>query len=300
MDMYAEISALYERMSEFELNQSDIALWYALLHKANKCGWQREFSVALKELECLACMSKKTVQRSRDNLAEKGLIVWISREGNQSAIYSMVSLVRHFAGQNAPQSDHQCDHQSDQQEQKIPFAGQFAGHIAGQNCPQSDHITIQDKYKDNGVVARDVADDLTEDDIEMGEVQRVYAECSLGAISAHIDRQLAEMATEYTADWLIRAMRVTGDKPDKQRHLGLVKGILRRWKDAGHPDDNAPCTLLPFRAREPCIVEDSRGNRYTMSKDEFDAEIAHYETRIDMHFDYISPTHIKCYSGARS
>lgn len=93
MNYLLEINALYDWLETNPLNEHAIGLWYALMHINNKAGWQREFAVAISVLELKTGMSKKTIERARNELAQKGRITWNSRSGNQSAVYRLVSLI---------------------------------------------------------------------------------------------------------------------------------------------------------------------------------------------------------------
>lgn len=69
-----------------------IALWHGLMYIANKSGWQSEFTVAVSILTSKTGLNAQAIKRARNELEQKGLIVWHSRKGNQSAVYQMVSL----------------------------------------------------------------------------------------------------------------------------------------------------------------------------------------------------------------
>lgn len=93
MNYLREINALYDWLETNPMSEHAIGLWYALMHINNKAGWQREFAVAISVLELKTGMSKKTIERARNELAQKGRITWKSRTGNQSAVYRLVSLL---------------------------------------------------------------------------------------------------------------------------------------------------------------------------------------------------------------
>jgi hypothetical protein len=93
MNYLREINALYDWLETNPLTEHAIVLWYALMHVNNKAGWQREFAVAISVVELKTGMKKKTIERARNELAQKGRITWKSRTGNQSAVYRLVSLL---------------------------------------------------------------------------------------------------------------------------------------------------------------------------------------------------------------
>ena len=76
-----------------QLSTSSIALWHALMHIANKTGWQDTFTVAMVVLEIKSGLNKQAVLRARNVLKEKGLIDFEKR-GNQAAKYKMISVLQ--------------------------------------------------------------------------------------------------------------------------------------------------------------------------------------------------------------
>lgn len=104
MNYLAELKAFYDTLAINSLSSPDIALWYALMSIANKSGWKNEFPVVLSVLAFYSGSNESTVKRSRNKLAQCGYITWRSRNGNQSALYHMNSLVVHSEPQTVPQS----------------------------------------------------------------------------------------------------------------------------------------------------------------------------------------------------
>ena len=123
MNYLMEIKAFYDRLETNPLPSPAIALWHALMYIANKTGWQQEFGVALSVLVLRSGLNETAVKRARNKLVQEGYITWRSRSGNQSAIYSINSLVVQNHTKNEPQSepqtDPQCEPQSDPQSAPI-------------------------------------------------------------------------------------------------------------------------------------------------------------------------------------
>jgi hypothetical protein len=119
MNYLAELKAFYDTLAVNPLSSHDIALWYALMSIANKSGWKNEFPVALSVLAFFSGANESTVKRSRNKLAQCGYITWRSRNGNQSAVYHLNSLV----GRSEPQSGLQSSPQSEPQSglQSVPI-----------------------------------------------------------------------------------------------------------------------------------------------------------------------------------
>lgn len=92
MNYLKEINSFYDLLEINPLSSSAIALWFALMHINNKCRWKQEFTVALSVLELKTSLKRKTIERARNELRQKGLIDWKSRKGNQAALYSLKSV----------------------------------------------------------------------------------------------------------------------------------------------------------------------------------------------------------------
>lgn len=82
------------------------------MHINNKCGWITEFAVATSVLEVKTGLKRRTIERARNELKQKGRINWKSRKGNQSAVYTIISFVRKYDAQSVAQYDVQHDAQS--------------------------------------------------------------------------------------------------------------------------------------------------------------------------------------------
>jgi hypothetical protein len=104
-----EINAFYDWLETNSMSASCIVLWHALMAIANKTGWAPEFAVAISTLETKTGLKKKTIERCRNTLKQKGLINWKERGGSLSAVYSINSL----CVKNDPQDDPQNVPQND-------------------------------------------------------------------------------------------------------------------------------------------------------------------------------------------
>lgn len=108
MNYIAEIKAFYDWLEINPLPSPAIVLWYALMHIANKTGWQQEFTVAVSVLQNKTGLNAKAIERARNSLTQSGRIEWRSRKGSQSAIYEIIPLCDisscNFVAQNVAQS----------------------------------------------------------------------------------------------------------------------------------------------------------------------------------------------------
>lgn len=89
-----EMNDFYDLLELNSISASAIVLWSALMHINNKYRWKREFTVALSTLEVKTSLKRKTIERARNELKQRGLVKWRSRRGNQSAVYEMVPVAK--------------------------------------------------------------------------------------------------------------------------------------------------------------------------------------------------------------
>ncbi len=130
MNYILEIKAFYDWLEVNQLSTAGIVLWHALMHIANKTGWQDNFTVAIAVLEIKTGLQKKAIINARNNLKQAGLIDFTSRTGNKSAIYKMNSFVVLKETQTEPQKGTQ---------------------IGTQTEPQKGTINKQDEFKQNNI-----------------------------------------------------------------------------------------------------------------------------------------------------
>lgn len=120
----AEIQAFYDWLETNELSTSGISLFHALLSIKYKAGWNENFTVATPVLEVRTGAGRRTVERARQELEEKGLITWSSRGGRQSAEYTLISLARQDERQVERQDFDKNDAQDDAQQDERQFVRQ--------------------------------------------------------------------------------------------------------------------------------------------------------------------------------
>ena len=119
MNYILEIKAFYDWLEVNQLSTAGIVLWHALMHIANKTGWQDNFTVAIAVLEIKTGLKKQAIINARNNLKQAGLIEFSSRNGNKSAIYKINSFVSFKETQTNTQTQTQTNTQTSTQEQSI-------------------------------------------------------------------------------------------------------------------------------------------------------------------------------------
>jgi hypothetical protein len=101
----SEIREFYDLVEQFELSSSCICLWHALMHQANKARWKDEFSVAISTLELRTGLKRGAIYTARNTLIQRGFIRVKQRDGQQSALYKIISL--------CPLNEHKPEHNAD-------------------------------------------------------------------------------------------------------------------------------------------------------------------------------------------
>lgn len=92
MNYITEINQFYDWLETNPVPDSSIVLWHALMHINNKCGWKKEFAVAISSIQNKTGLSKSSILRARNNLQQSGRISFISRNGQQAAIYTLIAF----------------------------------------------------------------------------------------------------------------------------------------------------------------------------------------------------------------
>ena len=119
MNYILEIKAFYDWLEVNQLSTSAIVLWHALMHIANKTGWQDTFTVAVSVLSAKTGLKKQAFYDGRAMLQNKGLISFKVREGKQSAVYKIHSFMSVKQTQDQTQDQTQEQTQDQTQDQTI-------------------------------------------------------------------------------------------------------------------------------------------------------------------------------------
>lgn len=107
---YIEEAKAFDELLEFnDLSTPAVALWYALLNRFNRSGWQKDITVSISTLQAKTKLSPAGVKRARNQLKQAGVIDFTSRKGNLSTIYHFVSLAATREPQTEPHAEPQAD-----------------------------------------------------------------------------------------------------------------------------------------------------------------------------------------------
>jgi len=108
MNYIREIRGFYEFVEDNELRAGQIALWHALMHKANRGGWEEWFRVSDKKLAALAGLGRTTIWDQLKELRKIGLIDYRTGKGNKKE-FKMISCSKfeHISEQEPEQHPEQ-------------------------------------------------------------------------------------------------------------------------------------------------------------------------------------------------
>lgn len=95
MDYMREINAFYDWAETNQVSPTGILLWHALMYLANRARWPERLAVPISTLEARTGMKRGAIFKARGKLKQCGLIEFESRDGNQSAVYTMLPICVH-------------------------------------------------------------------------------------------------------------------------------------------------------------------------------------------------------------
>lgn len=122
MNYMAELNAFDDWIDENEsLSPTARLLYIQLLQRCNKARWVQPFTVSLSRLAFKTGLSISGVQKARNQLKQYGVIDWKSRSGQQSAEYTIISLVSTEYQQTYQQQEQQQYQQVEQQPYQQPY-----------------------------------------------------------------------------------------------------------------------------------------------------------------------------------
>lgn len=237
MNYILEIKAFYELLELNQLRTPAIVLWHALMHMANKTGWQDNFTVAIPVLTIKTGLNKQAVLKARNELKEKGLIDFKSRN-NQAASYMMKSLLqyeKHGAFQTAEDT-----------------ARDTAKYTANDTAEDTARDTAEDtinKHKPNKTKPNEIIESVSTDaptptpdpavvSNHKTKTRHKYGEYGWVQLTDEEYERLLDQYGQQTVDYYIRyideSAQQTGNKNKwKDWNLTIRKAIRDQWGNYG-------------------------------------------------------------------
>lgn len=222
MNYIKELNAFYDWLEINSLSTSGIVLWHALMHINNKAGWAKEFTVATSVLCIKTGLAERTISKARNELKQKGRIDWKSRKGNQSAIYTMMTLSAHGADNRTEKdienelSAYSADSSADNRADK--YADSSADNRATLNKLNETKLNI---------CSSTTTDQEEIFDSEFSELAKLYQQC-IGQPNALTAEWIEKLLKEFGFEWFKNALLIA-EKQGK-RTKRYVEGILQNWK----------------------------------------------------------------------
>lgn len=113
MNYISQLNGFWESIQTDTVSAAAICLYSFLLHIDNRCGWKREFTVSNSFAQGLTGMSRKQIERARNELKTKGYIEYTPGTGNRAGTYLIVEFVAqmaHDASNKCPTNGAQMAH----------------------------------------------------------------------------------------------------------------------------------------------------------------------------------------------
>lgn len=212
MNYIKQLNAFYELLIVNPLSSSALCLYSVLLHINNKCNWITEFTVANSTLQTFTSLSRIALDRSRNELIQKGYIKYKKGSGNQAGKY----LIVNFDTQNDTQNDTQSDIQTDTQSENINKLKHKQKHIKKENK--------KEKYFEN--------EKLNQSFFEWLEYKKQrkekYTDIGLKKLITQINNQLKK----YSVDEIVRLIDICMSR----NYKGIIFDILPKRKENDIPE----------------------------------------------------------------
>lgn len=112
MNYIEQLNSFFDLLYTKPLSTSAICLYVILFHLNNKCGWQKEFTVANMTIQGLSGMSRNQLHKARLELIQNGYVNYKKGNGNQCGKYLLVRLDTQIGTQIGTQTDTQLDTQT--------------------------------------------------------------------------------------------------------------------------------------------------------------------------------------------
>ena len=92
MNYIAEIRAFYDWLIQNRVSATAQALWHRLMAYCNAFGWIEEFTISNTRLTDDLGISRQELDRLRNVLCQKGIVIYKKGRGGKCGAYKMVSL----------------------------------------------------------------------------------------------------------------------------------------------------------------------------------------------------------------
>jgi hypothetical protein len=137
MNYLTEIRLFTEWLETSEVNTSGIALWYALMHIANRSGWKSELCIPVSALCLRTKLSRSAIYKERRALCDHGLIDFDVGDGRQSTTYRIIGFEERFVSTLVSATRTQRETQTENPDEDEPEASTVVSATKTQECTQN-------------------------------------------------------------------------------------------------------------------------------------------------------------------
>ena len=232
MDYFKQLNAFYSQLEYNPVSATAISLWQALMHIANKTRWLEYFTVANKTLELKAGLEISSLQRARNELVQKDLLIY--KKGTSRTVHATYKL---------PILYEQVGEQVEGQVVHIEQVGEQVNAQVGEqvNAHSSKHKTKDIKHKTNNKTpnaasllmgefanrsfSKPVEDTITDWVNYKHEKRQDYKPTGLRSLLTQIQNKLAEYTEEQVVFAISESMacnyqgiiwdKIKGEKPQR-------------------------------------------------------------------------------------
>lgn len=115
MNYIKQLNTFYRILPNNPISPTAQCFYTYLLNKNNELSWIKEFKVTNSVIMAFTGLSISALQRARNELVQKGYIIYKKDSGNNAGKYQIIELVVHIEQQSEQQFEQQCEQQSEQQ-----------------------------------------------------------------------------------------------------------------------------------------------------------------------------------------
>jgi DNA-binding transcriptional ArsR family regulator len=137
MNYLTEIRLFNEWLETSEVSTSAIALWYALMHIANRSGWREELCIPVSALCLRTKLSRSAIYKERNTLRECGLIDFDVGDGRQSSTYRIIGFEERFVSTLVSTGATQRETQTENRDENEREASTIVSTTDTQECTQN-------------------------------------------------------------------------------------------------------------------------------------------------------------------
>jgi DnaD/phage-associated family protein len=221
MNYLTELNAFYDWLMYNSLPTGVIALWHALMAINNKAGWADEFTVANLVLQGMTGLSRQGLDRARNTLIQKGLIVYKKGTSNQAGRYKILSFECKKIGTGGGTRE-----ETKNLECKIIGTERYTKRA--QQQAQSGHSSST-LNKLNKTKLNDV--DVDNPQTPFQEVVNIFNDSGMGDLNQTIGEVLGEIADNNPMELIEEAFKIA--RLNHATSIRYVEKILIAWNRKG-------------------------------------------------------------------